>query len=130
MRASLSLRSQDDRQIETMPFPFDGDQHFVPGISRFDLRKKVVGILHRHTSNSHDQVGPAPIDAFCFGHEGPLPTPFPYHLEAPHDHTTVYCLHSSLLYRRDAAELAAAFLRDGRFPDPPGHTGTAHRQDR
>lgn len=52
--------------------------------------------------------------------------------EAPHDHTTVHCFHSSLLYRRDAVELVAAFLRDGRFPDPPdppGPCGTAHRQD-
>ena len=39
--------------------------------------------------------------------------------QAPHDHATVPCLHSSLLYRRDAAELVAAFLRDGRFPDAP-----------
>lgn len=36
--------------------------------------------------------------------------------DAPHDHVTLPCLHSSLLYRRDAAELTAAFLRDGRFP--------------
>lgn len=36
--------------------------------------------------------------------------------DAPHDHVTVPCMHSSLLFRRDAAELAAAFLRDGRFP--------------
>ena len=53
--------------------------------------------------------------------------------KAPHDHTTVHCLHSSLLFRRDAAELVAAFLREGRFPDPagpPGPSGTAHRQDR
>ena len=49
--------------------------------------------------------------------------------EAPHDHTTVHCLHSSLLHRRDAAELVAAFLRDGRFQDPAGPSGTAHRQD-
>lgn len=38
--------------------------------------------------------------------------------DSPHDHATVHCLHSSLLFRRDAAELVAAFLRDGRFPDP------------
>ena len=50
--------------------------------------------------------------------------------EAPHDHATVHCLHSSLLFRQDAAELVAAFLRDGRFPDPPEPSGAAHRQDR
>ncbi len=37
--------------------------------------------------------------------------------DAPHDHATIPCLHSSLLYRRDAADLVASFLRDGRFPD-------------
>ena len=47
--------------------------------------------------------------------------------DAPHDHATIDCLHSSLLYRRDAADLVAAFLRDGRFPDaPPAH----HPHDR
>lgn len=43
--------------------------------------------------------------------------------DIPHDHATVHCLHSSLLFRRDAAELVAAFLRDRRFPEasmPPG----------
>jgi pimeloyl-ACP methyl ester carboxylesterase len=35
---------------------------------------------------------------------------------APHDHVTVPCLHSSLLYRRDAAELVVGFLADGVFP--------------
>lgn len=39
--------------------------------------------------------------------------------DAPHDHATIPCLHSSLLYRRDAADLVAAFLRDGRFPAAP-----------
>ena len=39
--------------------------------------------------------------------------------DAPHDHATVHCLHSSLLFRRDAAELVTAFLRDGRFPPAP-----------
>jgi len=36
--------------------------------------------------------------------------------DVPHDHVTVPCMHSSLLFRRDAADLVAAFLRDGRFP--------------
>lgn len=36
--------------------------------------------------------------------------------DAPHDHATVRCLHSSLLFRRDAAELVVAFLENGRFP--------------
>ncbi len=36
--------------------------------------------------------------------------------DAPHDHVTIPCLHSSLLFRRDAADLTASFLRDGRFP--------------
>ena len=36
--------------------------------------------------------------------------------DVPHDHVTIPCLHSSLLYRRDAAELVASFLRDGHFP--------------
>ncbi len=36
--------------------------------------------------------------------------------DVPHDHVTIQCLHSSLLFRRDAAEMVAAFLRDGRFP--------------
>lgn len=37
--------------------------------------------------------------------------------DAPHDHATVRCLHSSLLFRRDAAELVVAFLEHGRFPE-------------
>lgn len=41
--------------------------------------------------------------------------------DVPHDHVTVPCLHSSLLYRRDAAELAAAFLASGLFPTPATH---------
>jgi pimeloyl-ACP methyl ester carboxylesterase len=49
--------------------------------------------------------------------------------DAPHDHATVRCLHSSLLYRRDAAELVADFLRDGRFPLAPTPAGTSHRQE-
>ena len=36
--------------------------------------------------------------------------------DVPHDHVTIPCLHSSLLYRRDAAELVASFLRDGHVP--------------
>lgn len=38
--------------------------------------------------------------------------------DAPHAHVTLPCLHSSLLFRRDAADLVAAFLADGRFPEP------------
>lgn len=34
----------------------------------------------------------------------------------PHAHATVPCLHSSLLFRRDAARLVANFLETGRFP--------------
>ena len=49
--------------------------------------------------------------------------------DAPHDYATVRCLHSSLLYRRDASELVAAFLRDGRFPVAPTPAGTGHRQE-
>jgi pimeloyl-ACP methyl ester carboxylesterase len=45
--------------------------------------------------------------------------------DAPHDHATVRCLHSSLLYRRDAAELVADFLRDGRFPDAAKPIGSS-----
>lgn len=33
----------------------------------------------------------------------------------PHAHVTVPCLHSSLLFRRDAADLVAGFLSDGSF---------------
>lgn len=44
--------------------------------------------------------------------------------DAPHDHVTIPCLHSSLLFRRDAADLVTAFLRDGRFPDSAPHPGT------
>ena len=36
----------------------------------------------------------------------------------PHDHVTLPCLHSSLLFRRDAADLVAAFLATGEFPAP------------
>jgi pimeloyl-ACP methyl ester carboxylesterase len=40
----------------------------------------------------------------------------------PHDHVTLPCLHSSLLFRRDAAELVADFLATGSFPaHPPPH---------
>ncbi len=41
--------------------------------------------------------------------------------EAPHDHVTIPCLHSSLLFRRDAAEMVVAFLREGRFPESTPH---------
>lgn len=40
--------------------------------------------------------------------------------DAPHDHITIPCLHSSLLFRRDAADMIASFLRSGRFPDAGG----------
>lgn len=49
--------------------------------------------------------------------------------DAPHDHATIHCRHSMLLFRRDAAELVAAFLRDGRFPVAPTPAGTDHRQE-
>ena len=49
--------------------------------------------------------------------------------DTPHDHATVHCLHSSLLFRRDAAELVAAFLREGRFPEARTPSGPRHRQD-
>lgn len=35
----------------------------------------------------------------------------------PHAHMTLPCLHSSLLFRRDAADLVAFFLAHGDFPD-------------
>jgi pimeloyl-ACP methyl ester carboxylesterase len=38
--------------------------------------------------------------------------------DVPHDHITIPCLHSSLLFRRDAADLVAAFLATGEFPHP------------
>ena len=36
--------------------------------------------------------------------------------DVPHAHVTIACLHSSLLFRRDAADLVAAFLATGEFP--------------
>jgi len=36
-----------------------------------------------------------------------------------HEHVTLPCLHSSLLFRRDAADLVASFLATGAFPDRP-----------
>lgn len=36
-------------------------------------------------------------------------------LDVPHEHSTLPCLHSSLLFRRDAARLVAAFLATGSF---------------
>lgn len=36
-------------------------------------------------------------------------------LDVPHDHITLPCLHSSLLFRRDAAEMVARFLETGSF---------------
>ena len=41
--------------------------------------------------------------------------------DAPHSYATLPCLHSSLLFRRDAAELVAGFLAHGAFPDTPSH---------
>jgi pimeloyl-ACP methyl ester carboxylesterase len=38
--------------------------------------------------------------------------------DVPHAHVTIPCLHSSLLFRRDAADLVAAFLASGAFPQP------------
>jgi len=38
--------------------------------------------------------------------------------DVPHAHVTIACLHSSLLFRRDAADLVAAFLATGEFPQP------------
>lgn len=39
--------------------------------------------------------------------------------DVPHAHATIHCLHSSLLFRRDAADLVAAFLATGTFPESP-----------
>ena len=36
--------------------------------------------------------------------------------DVPHAHVTLPCLHSSLLFRRDAADLVAGFLASGEFP--------------
>lgn len=38
------------------------------------------------------------------------------HLDVPHAHASLPCLHSGLLFRREAAALVAAFLRSGCFP--------------
>lgn len=40
-------------------------------------------------------------------------------LDVPHDHITLPCLHSSLLFRRDAAVLIARFLETGSFTLTP-----------
>lgn len=40
-------------------------------------------------------------------------------LDVPHDHITLPCLHSSLLFRRDAADLVARFLETGAFTPVP-----------
>ena len=37
----------------------------------------------------------------------------------PHAHITIPCLHSMLLFRRDAADLVAGFLATGEFPPGP-----------
>ena len=41
--------------------------------------------------------------------------------DVPHAHVTIPCLHSSLLFRRDAADLVAAFLATGEFPHAAAH---------
>ena len=41
-------------------------------------------------------------------------------LNVPHAHVSVPTFHSGLLFRRDAADLTAAFLATGRFPAPVG----------
>lgn len=40
-------------------------------------------------------------------------------LDVPHDHVTLPCLHSSLLFRRDAADLVVTFLETGSFTANP-----------
>jgi pimeloyl-ACP methyl ester carboxylesterase len=35
--------------------------------------------------------------------------------DAPHEHVTIHCMHSSLLVRRDAFHQIVSFLRSGRF---------------
>jgi pimeloyl-ACP methyl ester carboxylesterase len=40
-------------------------------------------------------------------------------LDVPHDHISLPCLHSSLLFRRDAAELVVRFLETGSFTTTP-----------
>jgi len=52
-----------------------------------------------------------------------LVAPDSTHPDTPHAHVTLPCLHSSLLFRRDAADLVAAFLTDGTFPARPGDVG-------
>jgi glycine hydroxymethyltransferase len=42
-----------------------------------------------------------------------------YPSPVPHAHVTLPCLHSSLLFRRDAADLVAGFLARGEFPAVP-----------
>lgn len=44
--------------------------------------------------------------------------------DVPHAHVTVRCLHSSLLFRRDAADLVAAFLATGEFPESASRGGS------
>ena len=39
-------------------------------------------------------------------------------LETPHEHITLPCLHSAVLFRRDAAKFTDAFLRTGFFSPP------------
>lgn len=39
-------------------------------------------------------------------------------LTMPHGHVTLGCMHSALLFRREAADLTASFLTEGRFLPP------------
>lgn len=60
------------------------------------------------------------IGVIAAGHDA-LVAPASTDPGVPHDHVTIPCLHSSLLFRRDAADLVADFLATGAFPDssPP-----------
>jgi len=49
----------------------------------------------------------------------------------PHSHCTVPTFHSGLLFRQDAADLIAAFLKSGQFPtaaDPPSDEAGARQE--
>lgn len=45
-------------------------------------------------------------------------------LSMPHEHITIPCMHSSLLFRRDAAALTARFLASGAFDAPPSSSAS------
>ena len=47
------------------------------------------------------------------------------HPDVPHAHASLPCLHSGLLFRREAAALVAAFLRSGCFPGAEQRDGPA-----